>query len=218
MKLTAPQNSTERLSKDLRKAARLHMTAGQQAVDSGFSTCKPYVDLAQVVSLSHTFDSGESVVLLRLWDGSPESDVAIFASPSSKGPGLQVAIPVGRGPFAVPQAAKAAKGEDFYLPGRKLSDSQRRAVREPVARAPLAGGEFGLYTFNVPPGMDGYEYVGYSEWMAKFASVLSPSRLAVRSLSSEPRSGRWPWHRLADFGTHWRAARQCGSPEVAAGD
>ena len=36
MKLTAPQNPTERLSKDLKKAARLSMIAGQQAVDDCF--------------------------------------------------------------------------------------------------------------------------------------------------------------------------------------
>ena len=182
MKFSAPQNSTERLSKDLKKAARLSMIAGQLAVDSDFSTHNPYVDLAQVVPLSRAFGDGEAAVSLRFWDGNPESDLAIFVSPGCKLPGLQVAFPMGRGPFAMPQAAKATKGEDFYLPGRKLSDSQRHAVREPVSRAPLAGSEFGLYTFNVPQGMDGHEYVDYSEWMATFASVLSPSRLAIRSL------------------------------------
>ena len=75
MKLTAPQNSTERLSKDLKRAARLHIAAGQHAVDSAFSTCKPYVDLAQVVPLSHTFDAGEAVVPLRLWDGTRQPRV-----------------------------------------------------------------------------------------------------------------------------------------------
>ena len=60
MKLTLLQNTTERLSKDLKRAARLHITAGQQAVDSGFSVCKPYVDLTQVVPLSHMFDAGEA--------------------------------------------------------------------------------------------------------------------------------------------------------------
>ena len=121
MKFTAPQNSTKRLSKDLKRAARLHIAAGQHTVDSGFSTCKLYVDLAQVVPLSHTFDAGEAVVPLRLWDGSPESDVVIFASMSSNGPG-----PGSRDDFR----AALARGQQALARGQQALARGQQAVED----------------------------------------------------------------------------------------
>ena len=90
MKFPLSQNSTERFSKDLKRAARLHTDAGKLSVDTGFALCKPYVDLTQVLPLNHAFDSGASVVPLQLWDGNAESDLAIRPyARLSRGPGCK---------------------------------------------------------------------------------------------------------------------------------
>ena len=168
-----PQNSGVRaLDGRLLKAARLHIGAGLLEVDSQFSFVRKYVNPSQLVPL--TAASAMQSAPLVIQGAVPSTDLAIFTSKPALHTGmLQIALPAtGEGPFVkTATPGKAAEGKDFFPTGRRVKDEQLTAVQKPTASIQLGEGPYHLYVFNVPQGMEGYEYVSYADWMERYQDV-----------------------------------------------
>ena len=178
-----PQNSGVRaLDGKLLKAARLHIGAGQLEVDSQFSFAQKYVCPSQLVPL--TGASAMQNAPLVIQGAAPTTDLAIFTSKPGLHAGmLQIALPAqGKGPFVkAATSGKAAAGKDFFPSGRRVRDEQLTAVQKPTASIRLGDGPYHLYVFQVPQGMEGYEYVSYADWMERYEDVAH-SRKSIRAL------------------------------------